>query len=158
MLSSYYGRMRLIIRASVAQDYLSVKQGFTEDLFTSLNPPFPPVQLNRFDGSKEGDIVELELNFLLFRQTWRSLITEDGQTDGEWYFIDEGVKLPFFLKHWKHHHRVLRQENGSQIVDDIHFRSPFWLMDFLLYPVLALQFLYRKPIYKKIFSVEKKQV
>ncbi|MEM9831083.1 MAG: hypothetical protein AAF944_10625 [Bacteroidota bacterium] len=148
--------MQLTIRTSVAQDYVSVKQGFTQDLFTSLSPPFPPVKLKRFDGSQKGDIVELELNFLLFRQTWRSLIIDEGQTADEWYFIDEGVKLPFFLKFWKHHHRVLRQENGSQIVDDIRFRSPFWLMDFLLYPVLALQFLYRKPIYKKIFSVSSK--
>ncbi|MGB3587455.1 MAG: hypothetical protein WBA23_12990 [Tunicatimonas sp.] len=144
--------MRLIIRTSVEQDYQSVKQGFTEDLFLKLNPPFPPVQLKRFDGSSKDDIVELELNFLLFRQTWRSLITEDGETELEWYFIDEGVKLPFFLKYWKHHHRVLKQSSGSQIVDDIHFRSPFWLMDFLLYPVLGLQFLYRKPAYKKVFA------
>jgi ligand-binding SRPBCC domain-containing protein len=144
--------MRLTIRTSVAQNYLAVKEGFTQDLFLKLNPPFPPVRLNRFDGSSQGDIVELELNFILFRQTWRSLITEDGQTKQEWYFIDEGVKLPFFLKYWKHHHRVLKQGDGSQIVDDIHFRSPFWLMDFLLYPVLGLQFLYRKPAYKKFFS------
>ena len=144
--------MRLIIRTSVAQDLPSVKERFTEELFLKLNPPFPPVRLNRFDGSRQGDTVELELNFILFRQTWRSLITDDGQTEREWFFIDEGVKLPFFLSYWKHHHRVLKQGTGSQIVDDIRFRSPFRVMDFLLYPVLALQFLYRKPIYKKYFA------
>lgn len=144
--------MRLIITTSVAQNYQAVKQGFNQDLFKQLNPPFPPVKLNRFEGSQKGDVVELELNFLLFRQTWRSLIVEDGMSKKEWYFIDEGIKLPFFLRYWRHHHRVLRQGNGAQIIDDIHFRSPFRLMDFLLYPILALQFWYRKPVYKKVFS------
>lgn len=145
-------RMRLIITTSVEQDYQTVKQGFNQDLFRQLNPPFPPVRLNRFDGSQQGDIVELELNFLLFRQTWRSLITAEGMNEQEWHFIDEGVKLPFFLRYWKHHHRVICQGDGARIVDDIRFRSPLRLLDFLLYPVLALQFMYRKPVYKKVFA------
>ena len=151
-IRSYQQHMRLIITTTVGQDYKAVKKGFNENLFKALNPPFPPVKLKRFDGSRKGDIVELELNFILFRQVWRSEIVDDGKTNQEWYFIDEGVKLPFFLRYWRHHHRVVRQGEGSQIIDDIRFRSPFWLMDLLLYPVLALQFLYRKPVYKKVFA------
>lgn len=117
-----------------------------------LNPPFPPVRLIRFDGSETGDVVSLELNFILFKQTWESLIVEDNLTDREFYFIDEGCKLPFFLKYWRHKHRIVKNGQGAEIVDDITFRSPFWVIDFLLYPVLWLQFLYRKPVYKKYFS------
>lgn len=144
--------MRLIITTHVAQDYRAVQQGFREDLFRQLNPPFPPVRLNRFEGSRAGDIVELELDFLLFRQTWRSLITADGSSELEWYFIDEGVQLPFFLSYWKHHHRVVKEAEGSRIIDDIRFRSPFRMLDYLLYPVLLLQFWYRKPVYKRVFG------
>lgn len=143
--------MKLKISTSVEQDYRSVMRGFTQDLFLKLNPPFPPVRLLRFDGCKKDDIVSLELNFIFFRQEWRSIILEDGLDEHEFYFIDVGEKLPFFLKYWRHHHRIQRDEEGSRIIDDISFRSPFLLMDFLLWPVLWLQFLYRKPIYQKIF-------
>lgn len=143
--------MNLKISTSVGQDYQSVMRGFTQELFLKLNPPFPPVRLLRFDGCKKGDIVSLELNFIFFRQQWTSLILEDGLDDHEFHFIDFGEKLPFFLKYWRHHHRIVRDGDGATIIDDITFRSPFLLMDYLLWPVLWLQFLYRKPIYQKVF-------
>lgn len=143
--------MKLKISTSVEQDYRSVMRGFTQDLFLKLNPPFPPVRLLRFDGCKKGDIVSLELNFIFFRQQWTSVILEDGLDEQEFYFIDFGEKLPFFLKYWRHHHRILRDEEGARIIDDISFRSPFLLMDYLLWPVLWLQFFYRKPIYRRLF-------
>lgn len=146
--------MHVKITTQVNQDYVSVMQGFTKTLFMKLNPPFPPVKLLRFDGCKKGDVVLLELNFIFFKQRWESLIVEDDLTDEEFYFIDEGKKLPFFLKYWRHRHRhrILKRGNHTEIVDDITFLSPFWVTDFLLYPVLWLQFWYRKPIYKKYFQ------
>ena len=144
--------MKITISSPVAQNYLAVKAGFTEKLFLQLNPPFPPVRLLRFDGSAKGDIVSLELNFLLFKQTWISEITEDKTDEKEFYFIDKGVKLPFFLKAWTHKHRILKDGEGSIIRDEIEFEGPFGLMTLLLYPVLYLQFMYRKPIYRKFFK------
>ena len=144
--------MYLKITTSVNQDYLSVMQGFTEALFIKLNPTFPPVKLIRFDGCRQGDIVSLELNFIFFKQRWESLIVEDGFTEEEFYFIDEGKKLPFFLKYWRHKHRVLKRGRHAEIVDEITFYSPFWLTDFLLYPILWLQFWYRKPVYREYFK------
>ncbi|MEM1405717.1 MAG: hypothetical protein AAGG59_03000 [Bacteroidota bacterium] len=145
--------MRLKICTNVAASHLTVKEGFNETLFLSLNPPFPPVRLEKFDGCKKGDKVELELNFLLFRQRWHSDITFDLTNAETFQFIDIGVKLPFFLKRWHHHHIVNRIDSDtSEIIDDITFSSPFWLLDFLLYPALYLQFLYRKPIYKRVFN------
>ena len=145
--------MRLIIRTKVESYFLDVKSGFTEDLFLALNPPFPPVKLRKFDGCSKGDEVQLELNFILFKQSWHSDITYDLTDDTTFQFIDVGVKLPFFLKSWKHHHVVNKiNENTSEIIDDITFSSPLWLLDLLLYPALYLQFLYRKPVYKKVFK------
>ena len=143
--------MRINIKTKVEQDYLEVKEGFTKDLFLKLNPPFPPVKLLRFDGCRRGDKVSLELNFILFKQTWTSLITSDRTDDSEFFFVDEGKKLPFFLRFWKHKHRVLRQDSGSVIVDEINFSARLKILSPLLYPVLSAQFWYRKPIYKKIF-------
>ncbi|RZS95324.1 SRPBCC family protein [Cecembia calidifontis] len=146
--------MKIIISTPVEQDYLTVKEGFNENLFLQLSPPFPPVRLLRFDGSAKGDSVILELDFLFFKQKWISTITDDQTDEKEFYFIDEGVELPFFLKKWKHKHRIIRAGNQSIIRDEIEFQGPFGLMTLLLYPALFLQFLYRKPIYKKIFRIK----
>lgn len=126
-------------------------QGFNQELFLQLNPPFPPVKLLRFDGCHTGDWVVLKLDFLLFKQEWHSYITDHSQSERHFEFVDEGKVLPFFLKRWQHRHRLEGMEVGTQISDRISFSSGFWLTDILLFPVLYLQFLYRKPIYKKYF-------
>ncbi|WP_425389588.1 SRPBCC family protein [Ekhidna sp.] len=144
--------MRIKIATEVQADLEQVKSGFNEDLFLSLNPPFPPVKLKEFGGCKTGDMVALELNFILFKQVWKSEITEDNEEAGNWYFVDQGVKLPFFLKSWKHHHGVdAREKGGSTIIDDITYSTGIIATDLLMYPLLYFQFLYRKPIYKRRF-------
>ncbi|WPR74743.1 hypothetical protein [Algoriphagus sp. NG3] len=144
--------MKINFSTKVSQDYLSVKNGFDQTLFTKLSPPFPPVKLQRFDGSEIGDIVSLELNFLLFRQRWTSEITDSQTGDSEYFFVDEGVELPFFLKKWKHKHRIIKEGNHSTIRDEVEFDAGSGLLSLLLYPALYLQFAYRKPIYKKVFA------
>ncbi len=144
--------MKITIETLVNQDYLQVKEGFNETLFKKLSPPFPPVKLLRFDGSTKGDLVTLELNFIFFKQKWTSEIMEDQTTDKEFYFIDKGIELPFFLKKWTHKHRIVKDGENSIIRDEIDYQAPFWILTWLLYPAMLLQFAYRKPIYKKIFS------
>lgn len=100
----------------------------------------------------KGDKVHLQLNFLLFKQDWISDIIDQQTTDSEIYFIDEGIKLPFFLSAWHHKHRMVKDGSGTIIMDDITFKTPTILTDYIFYPLMYLQFLYRKPIYRKIFS------
>lgn len=144
--------MTICIETAVEKNYLEVKAGFTEYLFKRLAPPFPPVKVLRFDGCTTGDQVALELNFLLFRQKWISLITEDGTDEKEFYFVDEGIELPFFLGKWNHRHRVISRQKGSLIRDEIEYSGPYSWLTPLLFPVLWLQFWYRKPIYQKVFK------
>ena len=144
--------MNIQISTSVAQPPEEVWKGFNQDLFTALAPPFPPVNLLRFDGSLKGDEVHLELNFLLFKQEWNSLIVEQEKGEGEIFFVDQGIKLPFFLKLWQHRHRLVREGKGTKIVDDITYKTPFKLFDWLMYPAMWLQFAYRKPVYQKLFK------
>ncbi|GAA0877566.1 hypothetical protein GCM10009119_05340 [Algoriphagus jejuensis] len=144
--------MKMVIQTSVEQGYLEVKSGFDQALFLKLNPPFPPVKLLRFDGSRRGDLVCLELDFLFFKQQWISEITESETTELEFYFVDQGLELPFFLKRWKHRHRVISTLSGSIIRDEIEFDAPFGVLGFLLFPVLWLQFAYRKPVYRRYFK------
>ena len=144
--------MNIKISTKVNQSLLKVWEGFNLELFSKLAPPFPPVVVKEFGGCLKGDKVHLELNFILFKQDWISDIVDQKRTESEIYFIDEGTKLPFFLKYWQHRHRLVKDNQGTLIIDDITFKTPTILTDFLFYPLMYLQFLYRKPIYKKVFK------
>ncbi|TAF64933.1 MAG: hypothetical protein EAZ55_09735 [Cytophagales bacterium] len=149
--------MQICIRTRVSQEAKAVFHQFDAQLFMRLAPPLPRVKLLRFDGCKKEDWVEIELNFIFFKQRWRSLITSQAEDDAMIFFVDEGVQLPFFLRYWHHEHQIVKQSpTESIIVDKINFRTPFLLFDYLLYPSLYLQFLYRIPIYKRTFSSKAK--
>jgi ligand-binding SRPBCC domain-containing protein len=143
--------MKIKIQTLVHQPYQEVFKRFDKELFLKLAPPFPPIKLLRFDGCQKGDWVKVQLNFIFFKQNWESYITENEQNESEIYFVDEGKKLPFFLRYWHHKHLIVCQnEQQSWIIDDITYHSPFKLLDYLLYPMMYLQFVYRKPIYRKL--------
>lgn len=148
--------MKINIETAVNQSVSDVWNQFDDKLLLKLSPPFPPVKLISF-GQKIGEKVTFELNFFIKRQLWVSKITDSYLSVEESYFIDEGVQLPFFLKYWKHKHRIVRDNtspngSGSIIIDEIEFRTPTILTDYIFYPILYLQFLYRKPIYQRIFK------
>jgi len=144
--------MQIRVATQVAQPLQQVKDGFTQELFLKLNPPFPKVKLLRFDGCKKGDFVELELNFLLAKQKWVSEITFDNETPDRFEFIDEGMALPFPFSYWKHHHILIASEYGCEVIDQIDYKAGNKFLSVLLYPLLLLQFIYRKPVYKKVFK------
>lgn len=145
--------MELTVRTTVQQPYLKVKEGFNEVLFSKLNPPFPIVKLQRFDGCQKGDVVDMELEFIVFQQRWESLITDDDTTEDYFFFQDEGRQLPFFLKNWRHRHWVKRlDEQSSQIIDNVHYSTGNYVTDLVMYPVMLSQFLYRQPIYRRFFK------
>ena len=145
--------VNITIKTIVDQRLPDVIAGFNADLFLQLNPPFPKVRLVRFDGCKTGDIVSLELNFLLFKQIWTSEIIEDQKNSQEFFFIDKGTHLPFFFKSWQHKHILQVQDDKTVVIDDISYQTPSRLTDWFMYPLLYLQFLYRKPIYRKVFRL-----
>lgn len=145
--------MHLLLRTHVNQPVQQVAAGFNEKLFRALAPPFPRLKLLRFDGSKKGDVVAMELNFGFMKQQWVSEIVANGQSENEWFFIDEGRELPKPLRYWQHRHRLLTApEGGCIIVDDITYRTGSRLLDTALYPALLAQFAYRKPVYRKFFG------
>ncbi len=144
--------MKIRLSTKVEQDYLSVYHGFDKELFKALKPPLLPLELLRFDGSRKGDEVHIKLGKGWLAQDWHALITEDNIGKEEAYFIDKGIKLPFFLKNWEHRHRVMKTGNGATIIDDITYKTPTLLTDYLMYPVMWLQFAARKPVYRRIFK------
>lgn len=144
--------MNIKISTKVNQSLPKVWEGFNLALFSKLAPPFPPVKVKAFGGCLKGDKVHLELDFLLFKQDWISDIIDQKRTESEIYFIDEGTKLPFFLSYWRHRHGMVKDGEGTIIIDDITFQTPTILTDYLFFPLMYLQFMYRKPIYRKVFE------
>jgi len=145
--------MNINIRTAVKGNYKELLKKFDRSLFESLTPPGAKVDLVRFDGSNKGDTVHIRMTLLGFiKQDWISEITQEGETDRRAWFTDEGVRLPFFLGKWKHNHIIENHGDHAVIVDDIHFNSPSLILDPFLWPVLYLQFLYRRPVYRRIFG------
>jgi len=142
-------RIKTLVNAPLQQ----VWKGFDRDLFLKLSPPFPKVELLKFDGCLKGDKVHLKLLIPFFPQYWFAEIIENSQTKHEIYFIDKGTRLPFFLSKWHHRHALVKADDANTyIIDDIDFATGTLLADFLFYPILYLQFLYRVPIYKRYFG------
>lgn len=146
--------MNIKIITKVNKDYKTVYKGFSRDLLEKLTPPVIKFELLKFDGSKKGDDIHILLYILGIKQLWITHITEESHDLEEIYFIDESSKMPFFLKSWKHKHRILKYKNGSKIIDEISYKTPFLLLDYLIYPIMYSQFYYRKHIYKREFSNE----
>lgn len=147
--------MQLEIRTRVKGNPQEVFSGFNQQLFETLSPPFPPVRVRHFGGCRTGDEVDLELNFLLRKERWLSVVVEDELHGEAPYFVDEGRILPSFLSYWRHEHRIepdTENPDHSLIVDAITFETPRWLPEALMAPGLWVQFLYRIPVYKRYFS------
>lgn len=144
--------MKIVLRTKVEQDYQTVYKRFDRDLFLALKPPLMPLKLLRFDGSRKGDQVHIQLGAGTLSARWDALIVADEQNDTECYFVDEGIRLPFFLKKWKHKHRIQKDGSTSIIIDDIFYQTPNFLLDYIMYPIMYLQFYMRKPVYKRYFK------
>ncbi|OGX88343.1 SRPBCC family protein [Hymenobacter glacialis] len=146
--------MHVTLRTTVAQAPAQVMAGFTRALFVALAPPFPRLRVVRFDGCRTGDKVEIELDTLVKRLPWTSLITDHGTLpDGTCFFVDEGQALPPPLRFWRHRHLLEPGPKGTcVIVDALEYCTASPLLDALLYPAMWAQFAWRKPIYRRWFG------
>ena len=144
--------MNIKLTAEVKGNYRDIMQRFDRQLFEALAPKQGKIEIVKFTGSKKGD--QVHLRFLSpIRADWISDITEDGVDEEEAYFVDEGVKLPFPLRYWRHKHIVRKlTENTSLIVDDITYRGPNKLVSVLMYPAVYAGFYPRKSIYQDYFG------
>lgn len=144
--------MKILLKQKVKGNYKDIFEKFDKKLFEYLTPDFPKIELIDFGSSKKGNIVHLRFKFPLYSD-WISEITEDKITDEEAYFIDVGKKLPPPIKEWHHKHIVRKvDENVSEIIDEINFKSYFGLLTLLVFPGLFVQFYPRKRLYRKYFG------
>ncbi len=143
--------MKITIKTAVELDFKTVWQGFNKKLLKKLSPPFPKVEIKSFSMDK-GEKVEIILDIFIKRYLWVSVITESEALINEFYFIDEGIEIPLGMTYWRHKHRILKKSDSSFILDEVEFKTKYKLLEWLLYPLIFLQFLYRIPIYKSEFK------
>jgi ligand-binding SRPBCC domain-containing protein len=139
--------MNIKLKSKVIGDMTAVYNRFDHNLFAYLLPP--GAKLIEFGGSKKGDIVHLKLPIA---GEWVSDIIDDGISEYSCYFIDEGRKLPFPLKKWKHKHILYHAGKSTIIEDNMTYSTGYVITDILLYPVLLLSFLPRVWQYKSYFK------
>lgn len=132
-------------------NYQVVKSGFNIRLFEALCPPFPEIRILRFDGVRNGDLVQLELNFFLFKWQWWGVVIHEEESESHFLFVDSGEKLPPFLSSWTHEHRIAKTANGCSITDEIRFSAGKWWPDALVRLMVILQMKPRRSIYRKYF-------
>jgi ligand-binding SRPBCC domain-containing protein len=115
-----------------------------------LAPPFPIARIIQFDGCQVNDKVCIELDFLLYKTRWNSEITAYQADATSYVFVDEGTRVPFGIKIWRHEHRIEAiSENDSAVIDKIQFQTNYKLLDWLLFPLIWGMIAYRLPLYKK---------
>ncbi len=144
--------MRIVFRSQVNAPFQKVAGDFGENLFTFLLPPKFVAGLVAYEGSKPGSKVHIRFK-LPVPSDWISIIKSEEKTNDKYVFVDEGEKLPFGLKSWKHIHSIFKTgEQSTEIIDDMNFSTGLKLFDFFVYPVLYLSFYPRKKLYKKYFE------
>lgn len=144
--------MKLLIKIPLEVEMEYVYEHFNRDLFEALSPPVGGMNLIHFGGSHPGHHVKLELNIFGIRMPWISRITDEFKGDSEIWFIDKGEKLPFFLQRWHHKHIIRKTSEGCLIIEDITYSSGSILLDYLIFPIMSLQFGYRKKAYPRYFN------
>jgi ligand-binding SRPBCC domain-containing protein len=149
-----YPGMKITIRTPVQGDHASVFARFTKDLLLQLTPPGLSLNILQYDEpTVVGSIVHLKMRmFGIIRQEWYMHIVEKVEETNRSWFTDEGVRLPGFLKFWRHRHLVEQEGDHTVIVDQVEYKGRFGLLSYLLYPIIWLQFAARKPYYRKFFG------
>ncbi len=139
---------QLTCRVSASLPYVWSK--FDKNLLAKLAPPFPIARIIQFDGCQVNDQVCIELDFLLYKTRWNSVISAYQADATSYVFVDEGTRVPFGIKVWRHEHRIESiSENESAVIDKIHFQTNYKLLDWLLFPLIWGMIAYRFPLYKK---------
>lgn len=144
--------MEIRNKTKVKQSYEEVFAALDAEIFVRLAPPFPKVSLLKFEGCKKGDKIDIQLGFGLFKKIWKGEIVHFEHTAEHILFVDEGIQMPFGLKSWKHRHWFKKDGEGTIIEDHITYTTNNKVLDVLVYPQFKSLILWRKPVYKKLFS------
>jgi ligand-binding SRPBCC domain-containing protein len=137
-----------------------VKIHFSRPLLEYLSPAFPRIEIKKYEGESLGNKIEIEMNLILFSLPFHVQIVEVEEIkSNQYFFVDEGRKLPPFLKYWRHRHELIRDESrGTRIIDHLWAETNPYFPEWLLRKVLESQFGKRGPLYRKFFENKMKEL
>jgi hypothetical protein len=144
--------MKITLKSKVPKDFRFVTDAYNEALFRYLMPPFGLASLLRYDGQKPGDIVHIRFRPPLFND-FKVVIRDVWTGPREYRFVDRGLTMPFRMKFWQHTHRVVAlDDHKTALIDLIEFKTSWWLLDLLIFPLLFLFFLPRTWQYARYYK------
>ena len=144
--------MKIFFETPISRPFMEIKTKFDRELFAFLKPPAVEVEVERFDGCREGDEIHLQIKLMGNKQKWVSLIIKEEATAEHWLFVDEGKVLPWPISSWRHIHKVQRvDDHNSLIIDDITYQCKPQSLGYLAAPMLWLSFAVRPYKYKQYF-------
>ena len=91
--------MKLLFKTTIDLSYDKVQERFNRDLFVYLSPKLIPFELKRFDGTKKGNEIHIDLGMWVLKQEWVSLITFEETNSSGWSFIDGCIGVLVSLSH-----------------------------------------------------------
>lgn len=88
--------------------------------FERLSPPWAPVEIERFEGVKDGQRAELRLRLGPLRSRW---VAEHHSYRENQQFADRQVEGPFAS--WDHFHRFEPdKQEGARLIEDVTYELP----------------------------------
>jgi len=144
--------MKFTIKTPVVGHYKEVMSKFDLDLFEFLKPKGAKMQVVQFTGSEKGDTVHIRFTSPI-KADWVSKITDHGHNEEEAFFLDEGCKLPWPLKKWRHRHVVKNAGATKSVIEDqIEYKTSNVILDLLIRPFMYMGFYPRRKQYQTYFK------
>ena len=119
-----------------------------------LTPAFLHFRILSVDPApvRKGTLIKYSLRWRIFPIRWT---TEIVDWDPPHRFVDVQLKGPYKL--WHHEHRFIAEDNGTRIVDEVHYQLPFGVLGTLAHTLKVKRdvetiFAYRTVVVERLFS------
>ncbi|ADU30331.1 SRPBCC family protein [Evansella cellulosilytica] len=107
---------------------------------------FPIVKVLSSPKVVEGNSIQLQLHFILFRLRWTLKINKVKENH---LFIDEALSSPFPFTKWIHTHTFIEKEGSTIMLDKVEYES--YIPSFIIRVMMHGMFRNRKKMLKRYF-------
>jgi len=128
-------------------DVSTIIKSFHDRKFVEFLISNQPVRINNWDGIEN----EKEASFSFWFFGWRNIRVVHSNykaSNISLFFEDSGIRLPFGLKKWNHHHIVQEQNENVVIIDKVYMESNSLLLRPFIYLIMLFPIVIRKITYK----------
>ena len=130
-----------------------VIQSFHNYDFVKFLTLLQPVRINYWEGIKN----DMKADFSFWFFGWKNIKVihkNYNKTKEHLYFEDHGLKMPFHLSYWEHHHIIKQHKNGVIIIDKVKMKSTN--SNSLIYLIMLFPVIIRRVTYKIWFKIKTK--